>query len=438
MRTPGGPERRRGVKIRKVRPQPGAWSPHPEGGRNGHPSPSNAHTPPPGRFHRQQNALRAALVVQNIHSHKGAHARAGAPHLEQLRGQRWATKSVAPSVPAVAQRPLIPPPMTLPTATRSSSLGTMRPPPSPEWAIGHELAPESDRAVPIPLTRLHTPRPRYQSAIDMTPAPTGEDAAVRETSSATLPPLVASLPPPGPPLFVPRPSAPPSARPIAIGAMGGAASLLALVAVLCGVAVGRHVAHPSEEGAVHVVGTHPASNVVASPESQRQPGGPAMAKALPWPTTDDSLAQGAAAGPTPVEALPPAPAAAPLPAVEPRRAPPAPVAARPVAARPAAVPAAPTGVLVAAGATTAGSPSPTGVSAAPAAAPRAEKDTTGSNGSNDPGRAEAAPADPNAAGAKAAAPAQPPGAAAEPAEPPSDPLVKAIRADIEEDEARHK
>jgi hypothetical protein len=275
--------------------------------------------------------------------------------------------------------------------------------------------------VPIPLTRLHTPRPRFRSAMDLSAYVPGAspEHAVRETSSTTLPPLVASLPPASPPLYVPGPSS--ALRFVQARAIAAwAAAFLGAVGVLVGgVAVGRRLVGGGDEPALHVL----------APASQSQRGRDrdeekAAAVAPPSESTLPALAGATqttptlAIEPTPVEALPRASAAQPahpatpyvrpMPAPPPRLPAPVPNAARAEGHGPDV------SSVAAAGATS-----------APLTQRPAEKDMPASEGR----RAVAAPTQ--------GATETPPAPAAT-AEPEVDPLVRAVRDDIAEEESRRK
>ncbi len=277
-------------------------------------------------------------------------------------------------------------------------------------------AANEDAAVPIPLTRLHTPRPRFRSAIDLSPLPGGDESPVRETSTSTLPPLVASLPPVSPPIYVPAPSR--GARSGAhVGPMMvlGAAAAIAALAILGGVVVGRRISPPALPA--RVAASEMAPPVAADAPVVSPPPAIALPPAASVAAHATSEQAGAIAvdGVTPVENLPKV-------AVEPQ--------ARlvPVYARPAARPVA--------------SPSPAAVPATVAApaAPKTEAvvrakaavEAAGQDGAKNPVSPD-----------EGASPLQPSQAtqttqATKPAEPDVDPLVKAVRDDIQEEEAARK
>jgi len=283
---------------------------------------------------------------------------------------------------------------------------TVRPPPPPD-------SDPNEPAAPIPLTRLHTPRPRFRSAIDFpayAPGPAADEGSVRESSSTTLPPLVASLPPPAGPLYLPAPPAGSfgsraSSRAKAM-ARSGAVAFVALVVVVAGVAVGRRVARTVDEPGLHVLAT------AAPGGGSAERAGSAGAASQPPPPQDGAHETAAIVLPAPtgaagmpieattsVEALPRAPAT-PLPVRV------APAQPRPVARPAPSVAQAVTGPIRAAGKDPI--PSDESDDATTPASPKNAKDGNG---------AQAAPREEEA---------------------PVDPLVKAVRADIEEEEARRK
>ncbi len=340
-----------------------------------------------------------------------------------------AAPSLAPNEPTEKVRPRMPSASELPRIPRQAMAAefaemkrmaevaqagrrvstTVRPPPPPDSDPG-----------PIPLTRLHTPRPRFRSAIDFPAhashghaAAAVEEPRVHETSSTSLPPLVATLPPPAVPIYLPAGLSSGNRRRAMAMARSGALLLGALALVVGGVAMGRRLDQPQpateagragsatqKDGVVHVLGAG-ASAPYQQPvieQQQQQPVpvvvAPASAPAAP-PAIEATLA---------VEALPVAPSAAPARVA-------AAVLARPGLAPPASPrPAA-----------------PPATSAASTGAPirSAEKDPSLSDDT-----ATAGP--PAATKEPLAAPHH------EAADESSDPLVKAVRADIEEEEARRK
>jgi hypothetical protein len=285
---------------------------------------------------------------------------------------------------------------------------TVRPPPPPD----------SDPA-PIPLTRLHTPRPRFRSAIDF-PAHAsgaGDEARVRETSSTSLPPLVATLPPPAAPIYLPAGLSSGNRRRAMAMARSGALLLGALALIVAGVAMGRRLDQPQpatesgstgsaatqKDGVVHVLAAGGAApyRQVGDPEQQQQPvavvvappSAPAAAPLVEATLAVESLPIAAAAAPARV-AAPPVPAL-PAPAAPPR----------PAAPQAAVAP-------------------PTPPASAAPAIPPIRSTEKGPSPSDDTAAATSPPAAPVAAPHHEAAN--------------EDPLVKAVRADIEEEEARRK
>jgi hypothetical protein len=152
---------------------------------------------------------------------------------------RTVTQPEATSAPAVAARAIAPP-----------LAGTIRPPRRDE---------DAEVAAPIPLTRLQTPRAPFRSAIDW-PSPISatsrDEPSVRETTSGSLPPLVATLPPVAQPIYLPASVTSPGGPLAWLGRMSvdafstrgaGALAVVAAVIVLGGVAVGKRIV--STEGA---------------------------------------------------------------------------------------------------------------------------------------------------------------------------------------------
>lgn len=269
--------------------------------------------------------------------------------------------------------------------------------PAASTTIRPPVDPRSEAAVPIPLTRLHTPRAAFRSAIDFPTPGTADEASVRETSSASLPPLVASLPPGAPPIFVPAPAsgrarASRAGRNIMVGSLAG----LALLATIGGIAMGRHLAMPAAASE-----SQPPPIVVVPSPAAAPPPSPVAAPEAPAavPTPDPIIATSG------VEDLPKA-AAQPLLV--------APPVARP-AARPVAMP-------------------PPAAVAPPAAAPAAHANIGGPRSQTPPeAPVQGSAKDPAEAEESVAAPAIPP------SPPPEvDPLVKAVKDDIKEEESHRR
>jgi hypothetical protein len=404
MRTERAEEPCRGVKIRKGSPCP---------------------------FQLQQNVLRAASVVQDLHLPKGAHAlTAGITMATQDSNQppsadrpkrRMVLRKIGDSPSVRAHQPHEVEGAAKAARIARPASSTLRPPPPPD----SEPIDAADAAAPIPLTRLHTPRPRFQSAIDL-PAhvtnalgPRADEGPVRESSTSTLPPLVATLPPASPfiPLYSPSPSRAigGQARAVAVWATVG---LAAFVVVLGGVVVSRRAVSSSDEPTLHVVArSTPGSDRNASAAAAAMPA-PALATVAEpsgQPPVTPTLTIGTV-GALPVESLPLAPAVAPL-------------RAAPSYPRPVAHPAPPVVAQTDNAVSKAASGS---VPAATAPIHKAEKDTTPSDESSEGAPVDAVqptPRRPSAAESQASPRAEPP---------PADPLVKAVRDDIEEEEARHK
>jgi hypothetical protein len=287
---------------------------------------------------------------------------------------------------------------------------------------------QDETEVPIPLTRLQTPRPKFRSAMDLpayAPGTTADEAGTRDSSaSTTLPPLVASLPPVAAPLYVPRASGG-----LAYGKMmafWGSVALVAAVAIVTGVAVGRRVA--SADGATPA---HAAAGSLA-PLAQPRAAPPAHAVSLPAATVQTAAEPAVPARSetpalvvalTPVEELPKA--SAPSPAPEPP--------AKPVVVRPAAP-----------GVAASGSASPAPVApvathaAAPQAAPKADEHTDHAPAANavaSPEKDTASAEEVSAKAAPAASADAPTPTATAPAEPPVDPLLKAMREEVQDEQA---
>jgi hypothetical protein len=240
--------------------------------------------------------------------------------------------------------------------------------------------------------------------------PATEEAPVRESSASTLPPLVASLPPLGTPLYVaPRSSHPWGLQSVQGRAMAywGTIGATALAVIVGGVAVGRHVARSSEEPSLHVLATGSGARVTASAS------GGAPLDSQPKPSTVDALPlvtgpAGVVIESTPVESLPRASNASKTRTVV------APVVTPRPVARAATTPAIPAPV--------AASPASSGIHAG-------DRDPSASN---EPASKETATA-PVQRVSEPESQAQPPADEAT-----VDPLVKAVRDDIEEEESRHR
>jgi hypothetical protein len=307
------------------------------------------------------------------------------------------------SAPTVQTRSVEPPP-----ATR-----TMRPPRQEDAEI----------AAPIPLTRLHTPRAPFRSAIDL---PSREEPSFRETTSASLPPLVATLPPVAQPIYLPASVTGAGGRsPWGRVSLHGALAIIGAVIVLGGVAVGKHIVSdegpghsrsaaaalvaspPSPVTAVSVPAATAVEAVVARPQSEMEGWTPAAAvESLPRATPVAVAEQPGARAASAVQHLAPS-----QPAVQPPKPQPAPAAASAASA------------LAGQASALAGS-APAATPEAPAAGTAAKEqpgDVAVHEGSKD---------------SPATEPAQGETAPAAPAEVQEDPLMKAMRDSV--NEARHR
>jgi hypothetical protein len=322
------------------------------------------------------------------------------------------TLEPTPPAPAVQTRSVAPP----------SPARTIRPPRRPE---------DAEVAAPIPLTRLHTPRAPFRSAIDL---PSREEPSFRETTSASLPPLVATLPPVAQPIYLPASVTNPGARmfsalavPAWMGrvSLHGALAIIGAVIVLGGVAVGRRIVsgeradQPRATAAAAVVASPPSRVPVAVPvvsavepvvargKTEMEGWTPAASvESLPRATPSTVAVQPGARPVTAVQL--PAPS---QPAVQAPKPPPTPAAVA------SAVPA------LAGQASPLASPTPSSTPAAQAAS--AAGDVAVHEGAKD------SPATEPPQGEPAPAPAAP-------TEVQEDPLMKAMRESIKEDEARRR
>jgi hypothetical protein len=310
-----------------------------------------------------------------------------------------------------------PPPVVVSTEARTTARPSHSKPPQPRLtrpstpAASRMMRPpppdsddDGDGAAPIPLTRLQTPRPHFRSAIDLpiygAPASAAE-TSVRETSTSTLPPLVASLPPVSPPLYLPYLGRTARGSRTTATLFWGSASLIAILAVVGGVAVGQRVARPASESAKPML-LSPSDETSQKDRTTRSVAAqvaPPVALPQPAPTAPPALA----IEPTPVDALPRAPAAIIA------------TAARSVAPRAQALAAPPRSAP-----DTASVPATAASALQPArvAVHGAEKDPVTPDKSEGDSRDQVEPATVHA--------------------PEQDPLVKAVRDDIEEEEARRK